>query len=294
MTESLLKTLVPLLAAAALAGCGGGGDAGSQPPVVTTAFTSTPRYGSTLTVTLRGSRLDQGIAASSPGCRNVTLSTTAPLVSTATEAYFQCTVSGDGAQQLNVTRTSDGALIASPPFTVPSPQVTLDIANGAGVSGSLVITLSPNQAPVTVENFLTYVAEGFYVNTVFHRNSPGFVLQGGGYAAPLAAAGPFVPKPTPRGPIVLEVGKLSNLRYTLAMARGNTANSATSQFFINLGDNVGLDTLGGGYAVFGTITTGTAFVASMAGAPCVASALVFAGECMPVPNLVVTRAERTQ
>ncbi len=291
----ILQTALPVLAllsaAATLTGCGGGGgSAGAEPPVVSAVFTTVPRYGSVLTVTVQGFRLNEGIGLTLPGCRNIAPSR----VATANDAAFQCTVSGDGTQLLNITRSSDGAVLDSRSLALPSPQVTMDISNGAGVSGQLVITLSPNQAPLTVDNFLAYVAEGFYVNTVFHRNSPSFVLQGGGYAAPLAATAPFPsPKPTPRGGIALELGK-SNLRYTVAMARTNVLNSATSEFFINLVDNVALNTASGGYAAFGTITTGTAFVTAMAAAPCATSALVSAGECMPVPNLVVTAATRTQ
>jgi hypothetical protein len=155
MKRELFQTLAPLLVAAALAGCGGGGgDAGSPPPVVTGVFTTAPKYASTLVVTLQGVRLDQGISATSSGCRSPTLSSTAPYVSSATVAYFQCTVIGDGVQQLIVVRTSDAAVIATPGFTVPTPQVTLDIGNGAGVAGSMVITLTPTQAPLTVENFV--------------------------------------------------------------------------------------------------------------------------------------------
>ena len=87
---------------------------------------------------------------------------------------------------------------------------------------------------------------------------------------------------------------LSNLRYTVAMARTSLPDSATSQFFINLADNVSLDTNGGGYAVFGSISTGTDVVAAMQAASCVETLWSLRGECLPVPNLVISTARQTR
>jgi peptidyl-prolyl cis-trans isomerase A (cyclophilin A) len=175
--------------------------------------------------------------------------------------------------------------------------VTLAISNGAGASGNLVLTLNPTAAPVTTANFLAYVNAGFYNCTAFHRHAPGFVLQGGGFTAPLAANAPApAPKDT-NAPIVLEVGRgLSNTALTVAMARTGVLNSATSQFFINLGNNALLDTSGGGYAVFGTVTAGADFVDTMRNAPCVAWPLgpIPAADCLPVPNFVITSAAQTR
>lgn len=305
MNRSLFQALVPLFAVT-LAGCGGGGgDAGSPPPVVTGVFTTAPKYASTLVVTLQGVRLDQGIGATSSGCRNPTLSTTAPFASNATVAYFQCKVIADGVQQLNVTRISDGMVIATPGFTVPTPQVTVDIGNGAGVAGSLVITLEPTKAPLTVENFVTYVNSGFYNSTVFHRHARNpdlstFVLQGGGYASPVSAAAAFPAHKATNAPIPLEAGRgLSNVRYSVAMARTTDPNSATSEFFINTADNLFLDG-STGYAVFGTVSSGTALVTAMTTAPCSLSPINFdsgftvSKDCVPTPNLVVTSATQTR
>ena len=181
------------------------------------------------------------------------------------------------------------------------PQVTMVVSNGAGVSGTMVLTLD-TRAPVTTANFLAYVNAGFYNGTIIHRNSPGFVLQAGSYASPVAV-GPAAPTPKPGvgAPIVLEDNTgLSNVRYSIAMARTSVPNSATSGFFINLANNTGLNRRGPadadrGYAVFGSVTTNTALVDAMAAAPCVDfPALVFAGECMPVPNLVITSATQTR
>jgi peptidyl-prolyl cis-trans isomerase A (cyclophilin A) len=124
--------------------------------------------------------------------------------------------------------------------------------------GEITVELDPEKAPVTVENFLKYVDEGFYDGTIFHRVISGFMIQGGGMTKDMRE------KKT-HDPIKLEVGKLSNLRGTIAMARTNNPNSATSQFFINHADNKALDSGGGGYAVFGKVLSGLDVVDKIAG-----------------------------
>ena len=120
--------------------------------------------------------------------------------------------------------------------------------------GSITIELFQDRAPVTVENFLQYVNDGFYAGTVFHRVIEGFMIQGGGFTAGLSE------KPT-RAPITNEADNgESNTRGTIAMARTNVVDSATAQFFINTVDNSrSLDHQGPqsfGYAVFGRVTEG--------------------------------------
>ena len=301
MTARLLNGTLLALSALLAACSGGGSDSGSQPASVSSASAATPMYGQPLLFTVNGSHLANAIDLASAGCRDFTLGTTAPHVSSGSVAYYRCTVTAVGAQQARVVRRSDNTVLATVGYTVPLPQVTLDVGNGAAagtgpVGGSLVITLAPQQTPATVDNFLAYVRSGFYDGTVFHRNAPGFVLQGGGWAAELNPALPVpAAKPT-AAPIALEVGRgLSNLRLSVAMARGAAPNSATSQFFINLADNAALDTLGGGYAVFGDISAGAAVVDAMAAAPCASyPALLDAGECLPWPNLVVWTARQTR
>jgi peptidyl-prolyl cis-trans isomerase A (cyclophilin A) len=117
-------------------------------------------------------------------------------------------------------------------------------------AGEIVLELDAAKAPKSVENFVAYVKAGHYDGTVFHRVIENFMIQGGGMDAQLRE------KPT-RAPIPLEAGNgLSNLRGTLAMARTGDPNSATAQFFINVVDNPRLDSFGGGYAVFGRVSTG--------------------------------------
>ena len=297
--------LAPLLTVVLLAGCGGGGGYSGSPPPTVSAFSATSaRYSDTMLITLVGSNLDQTLTFTGAGCRNYVRSTTAPTISTATAAYYTCTVSGVGNQSLAVS--GGGLTVANVPFTVAVPQVTMLINNGAGVAGTLVLTLAPDRAPITVDNFLAYVKSGFYNGTVFQRHgrtSDGinitgeFVLQGGGYDAPVSSAARFpVPKAT-SAPIALETG-LSNLRYTVAMAR-STANSATSEFFINTVDNISLDSTATvpGYAAFATITTGTTLVDAMVAAPCNFSAINFglnSPDCVPEPNLVVVTATQSR
>lgn len=191
---------------------------------------------------------------------------------------------------------------ASAPIPDPgatAPQVTLAVTNGAGVSGNVVLTLDATRAPITTANFLAYVNSGFFNGTVIHRHSPGFVLQGGGWAGPIAVGGAWpTRKPNSTGPIVLEdnVG-LSNLCLTVAMARTGVPDSATSEFFINIANNTGLDrtATARGYAVFGSVTSGASIVTAMTTAACSTWAgYPFGGDCLPAPNITITSATRTR
>ena len=118
--------------------------------------------------------------------------------------------------------------------------------------GPFTVELFAKEAPVTVENFLRYVDDGFFDGTIFHRIVPGFVIQGGGLTTD------FANKKT-RAPIANEAKNgLKNGRGFLSMARTSDINSATSQFFVNLADNAFLDhgPRDFGYAVFGRVTEG--------------------------------------
>jgi cyclophilin family peptidyl-prolyl cis-trans isomerase len=180
-----------------------------------------------------------------------------------------------------------------------APQVTMTVSNGAGVNGSIVITLASLQAPITTANFLAYVNSGHYNGTLFHRSSPGFVLQGGGYAGPLVANSTPLPREKPtNAPIVLEDSTgLLNTKYTVAMARTSAPDSATAQFFVNMADNAFLDRspTGRGYAVFGSVTEGADILTAMAAAPCTAwRALLPSGDCLPSPNITISNVRQTR
>ncbi|HSR53299.1 MAG TPA: peptidylprolyl isomerase [Acidobacteriota bacterium] len=147
-----------------------------------------------------------------------------------------------------------------------NPVVTVDTT-----LGRFSIELYSEKAPKTVENFLKYVEDGFYNGTVFHRVIPHFVVQGGGLTSSLQE------KQT-RPPIANEADNgLENLTGTVAMARTNDPHSATSQFFINLRDNIALDPRTEppqrwGYTVFGRVISGMEVVESIASVPTVTRA----------------------
>jgi len=131
-----------------------------------------------------------------------------------------------------------------------APQVKIETS-----MGDFIVLLEPDKAPKTVENFLTYVKDGFYSDTIFHRVISNFMIQGGGFTAD------YQRKPT-RAPIENEADNgLSNKKGTIAMARTMDPHSATAQFFINVKDNNFLDFTsksprGWGYTVFGRVIKG--------------------------------------
>ena len=129
--------------------------------------------------------------------------------------------------------------------------------------GDITLQLNAGKAPITVENFLAYVDSGFYNDTIFHRVIPDFMIQGGGMTQDMKE------KET-REPIVNESkNRLHNTRGTIAMARTNNPDSATSQFFINQRSNLRLDWAPGreGYTVFGEVIDGMDVVDFIATAP---------------------------
>ena len=151
--------------------------------------------------------------------------------------------------------------------------------------GDIDIALNQDKAPETVKNFLTYVDEGFYNGTIFHRIVPGFVIQGGGLEVSM------LEKDT-HAPIQNEAGNgLKNDRYTVAMARTSDPHSATSQFYINLTNNNALNhtsaTVNGfGYAVFGKVIHGQDVVDKIAA--------VKTNQSGPVEPVVIIKASRAQ
>lgn len=153
--------------------------------------------------------------------------------------------------------------------------------------GQFLLELFPDKAPNSVENFLTYVREGFYDGTLIHRVISNFVIQGGGFNPSM------IPKPTYH-PIENEAKNgLRNERGTIALARTKQPHSATSQFFINLTDNDFLNytsstTDGWGYCVFGRVVDGMHTIESIAGVP-TGSRYGFAN--VPLTDVIVEKAE---
>ena len=237
-----LKSVAAFVLATQLLACGGGE---AFPPVVTGVSARTLQYSRTATINIGGNDLRNSMTVETGGaCTNPSFAAS----SSTSLVVLNCTVVKVGTMPLTV-KDSSGKVIYQTSLTVPQPQVSI-----ASSSGNVVVALDPAVAPVTVDNFLAYVNSGFYSNTLFHRVIPGFMVQGGGYTTGL------VKKAGQLAPITLESNKgLSNLRGTLAMARTNEPNSATSEFFINVVDNQFLDyksAASPGYAVFGKVVQG--------------------------------------
>jgi peptidyl-prolyl cis-trans isomerase B (cyclophilin B) len=133
------------------------------------------------------------------------------------------------------------------PAIVPMPATFVVMETSLG---SIKLELDGDKAPVTVNNFLSYVEDGFYDGTVFHRVIPNFIIQGGGFEPGLKQkkTKPPIQNEAPNG--------LSNTRGTIAMARTSDLNSATAQFFINVENNQGLDDRRSPYCVFGKVVEG--------------------------------------
>ncbi len=163
-------------------------------------------------------------------------------------------------QSLSVRAQTAKAAPVAP--AAPSPQVLLHTSQG-----DITLELYPDKAPKSVANFLQYVRDGFYDGTLLHRVIPGYLVQGGLYTRDLQ------PKRT-RPAIASEADNgLSNLRGTVAVARGADPSSGTSQFFFNLVDNRRLDFVGNqsgltwGYTVFGKVIKGMDVVDKIAALP---------------------------
>ncbi len=206
-------------------------------------------YSQTSNFKIIGTALSAGtaLALSADKCSSITVLNT----STDTEVNVSCTVNATGSLTFQAKDTS-GSTLLTKTLTVPEPQVTL-----VTTLGTLVVELNPTAAPISVSNYLQYVHDGFYTNTLFHRvgNLSGIGVpqfaQGGAYTAVALQTGV-------RAAIANEGNNgLSNVRGTIAMARTADMNSATSQFYFNVTDNAAaLGQTGNEYAVFGTLIQG--------------------------------------
>src|SRR5688572_27582113 len=152
-------------------------------------------------------------------------------------------------------------------------------------AGNFVIELDRNRAPRTVEAFLKYVKEGFYSGVIFHRVVAGFIAQAGGYTPDMQ------PKPVTEN-VVNESGNgLSNLRGSVGFARSNDPHSGTSQFYVNLADNVDLNPrpTRWGYAVFGKVIEGMEVVDDIGHRPTGGGGPFTAN--VPVEPIIIERVE---
>lgn len=169
---------------------------------------------------------------------------------------------------------------AAKPAVNPKVRMTTNL-------GKIEIELDAKRAPITVKNFLQYVADGHYDGTIFHRVIPQFMIQGGGFTSGMRQ------KPT-HAPIQNEADNgLKNLEGTIAMARTNEPHSATAQFFINVKKNDFLDhrdktIRGWGYTVFGKVTKGMNVVKKIES---VATGNAGPLQNVPIKDVVITKVE---
>ena len=250
----LLKSTALLITIFILSSCGGGSEFA---PVVTGVKVQSIQYGRTATIYIGGKDLRSTLNVDTSGsCVNSSYASN----STTDMLVFNCLVSKTGDMPF-VIKTAEGESIYSTSVNVPLPQVVLITSKGA-LTFELV---DPAVAPSSVNNFLNYVNKGFYRDTLFHRVIPGFVVQGGGFTVGM------VKKSGQTAPIELESNRgLSNLRGSLAMARAPAPNSAQSEFYINLVDNLSLDyrnAANPGYAVFGRVIQGLDIIDTISTVP---------------------------
>ena len=274
---TLLKLFTFLSLACMLSACGGVNDFA---PVVTGVKVQSAQYGRTATIYLGGKDLRSNLLVDTSGaCTNPTFASN----SNTDTLVLNCVAAKTGDFSL-VVQTAEGAAIYSTTVNIPLPQVALITAKG-----SITVELDPTLAPISTNNFLSYVNKGFYRDTLFHRVIPNFVVQGGGYTTGL------VKKTEQSAPIELESNKgLSNVRGSLAMARTNLPNSATSEFYINLVNNVSLDyknAANPGYAVFGKVVQGMDVVDAIAAEP---TGVVGGFSDVPLADITLSLALQTK
>ena len=269
----LLAATAALLLTTLLTACGG---STGFPPVITAVKPQSLSYGRTATIYLGGKDLRSSLVVETGGgCTNPSFGSS----SSTDTLVLNCLVTVVGDLPLTI-KSATGEVIYTTTLSVPKPQVSI-ITN----KGSFTLELDIASAPITVKNFLAYVRGGYYSNTLFHRVIPGFVAQAGGYTTGL------VRKPGQLDAIELESNKgLSNARATVAMARTNVFNSATSEFYVNLVDNTFLDyknAANPGYAVFGMVVQGMDVVDAIAAVP----TGVFNGSPdVPLTDITITMA----
>ena len=260
-----------------LSACGGSSE---FPPVITGVKVQSLKYGANATIYLGGKDLRSNLTVdANGGCINPSFATN----STTDTLVLNCGVKVVGDLPLTI-KSENGTVLYTTTLNVPKPQVTLFTTKG-----TVVLEVDPATAPISSNNFLSYVSKGFYTSTLFHRVISGFMIQGGGYTTGL------VKKTGQAAAIELESNKgLSNARGTLAMARTNVFNSATSEFFINVVDNTFLDyknAANPGYAVFGKVVQGMDVVDTIVAQP---TGKLNDFEDVPLTDVVISLALQTQ
>lgn len=280
MSRKWSYAIAPAMLLFSLLGCGGGnGD-----PVTGVSASNLKYTGalSAVNLTLTGNALDNPVKVSA----NKT-SCTVFAATSATSRAAQCILSLPTTRKVDIVVTSNSDYVLyTTTLTAPAPQVTLKTT-----LGDVVMELDSVAAPITVKNFLSYVNQNpsFYKDTLFHRVIAGFMAQGGGFTTGMVQKTGLSPA------IALESQNgLQNVRGSVAMARTSAADSATSQFFVNLVDNAFLNyssSSSPGYAVFGKVISGMNVIDSMATQP---TQTVGSNQNVPVTDITITSAAQTQ
>ena len=277
MTSKLFVSCVALVTLV-FAGCG---SSSSTPDLaVSDISVNQLKYGQLSQFTLTGNFSDNEINVSTKNCKGLAL----VAGGTTTTKSVTCTIGAVGTGVVSLeAKLADGTVLKSVSFDVPNPQVSMQTSLGA-----VVLELNPTAAPLSTDNFLQYVNSKFYDNTLIHRVvTTGIFVAQGGWLTPTPAV-----QPGQKAAIALEVNKgLSNLKGTIAIARSADLNSATSQYFFNLADNVALDTSNGGYAVFGKVVLGSEVLDAMAS---VKTTTAFGLADFPASNVIVLSATQTK
>lgn len=293
MMNSMIDRLRCIAAVAAIAGvallasCGGGASSttGGGSPTVSTLSASTLSYGRTMVVSVNGQSLDQGITMETD---SVCTAITQIAGGTDASVGFSCRVGTVGEYNITI-RNSGGKFLASLKVNVPLPQVTLVTS-----LGTLILELDLRAAPVTVDNFLRYVTDSpsFYRNVIFHNVVAADVIRAGGYGTGLVA------RTSVHAPIALESQNgLKNLRGSIGMARDPAvADSATSQFYVNLKDAPERDYQSAaqpGLAVFGSVVKGMDVADAIGAVPTRFDLTAGLGN-VPVTEVLITSALQTR
>ena len=261
---------------------------GAGKPEVNSVTLDRVSYRQPVMITIVGTDLDSGITVSA-NCGTLERSVTAPFVSSATTAYYQCTPGFIGQGWLGIVRDSDSVTLYTSTYDMPPPEVTLEVSNGAGVSGNIVIQLRPDRKPGTVNNFLSYVKSGYYVGTILDYVFLGFNIQGGGYL-------PFVPPSSPVRKLPNNTigdendrwNQLESTTWTVSTASEYFSRDVSSMFTINL------STFPTGVTPFGKVTSGQDVLMAVTQAPCMTIPHRPAPACLPVPNVVVIAVAQTK
>lgn len=296
--QSFSRGALALIATSALTSCGGGGGGGAGEGVASVSnMTATPtRYLQTMTVSVTGRNLDQGIDMVVDGpCTGITR----VAGGTGDSVQFTCLVKGAGEIIPRIKAFEGAREIASVKVNIPLPRVSVTLTDGTQ-TGSFVMELDPTVAPNTVENFIAYAttpATPFYRNTAVSYADPAMGIRLGGYTVLAGSTGALTQKAPTRDTIPVEAGNgLKNVRGTVALVQRDTTDRAT-EWWVSTQDNPTLDRGSAenpiGYTVFGKVIEGLAVVETAAAVPTIIE-LVSGSLRAPVKGVTISAISQTR